>query len=354
MHLVDEPAARPGVRSEADKLRTQLRIGDFIDAGIGRAVEGAAYVATQPLRSVLTAYGEAVEAVKKLLPSEETRAVTGFRALVKQGNFRANEDTYVMLNNALLSDKLSKPEQAVAQRMVLRIADKLGIETTPTAPETPKLPDISDISVPRTMAGDRQTWSRRADGTEKGYGFLGPLRVPGTQHDVATEYSIGTKIGGKDVEIPTLVPTLTRAEVDRTLQAIADHKMPPEGVVKKAIEFALERAKEGKPFFATDQESPQGGGGSGGGPGGGGDATDIMREDAGVGVGRGRLNLKKALGTPGTTQPAAATPGYKTGSDDKRVTGKTTKTQDETFAALLRQRGLSEQQIQAEIQARKR
>jgi hypothetical protein len=47
----------------------------------------------------------------------------------------------------------------------------------------------------------------RADGTKKGTGFLGPLKRPDGM--TMTEYSVGVNIDGKDVEIPTLVPTLT-------------------------------------------------------------------------------------------------------------------------------------------------
>lgn len=113
--------------------------------------------------------------------------------------------------------------------------------------------DGKAYKVPRASGGQGMS---RPDGTQKGAGFLGPLPVPGT-NSVATEYSIGVQIGGKEVDIPTLVPTLTRQEVGQVLAAAAAGAAPPEAVVKKAREFAEQRIKEGKPVFATAEESPR-------------------------------------------------------------------------------------------------
>src|SRR5689334_1811887 len=52
--------------------------------------------------------------------------------------------------------------------------------------------------------------SLRPDGTTKGRGFFGPLSRP--DGSVSSEISIGVNIDGRELDIPTLVPTLTESE----------------------------------------------------------------------------------------------------------------------------------------------
>jgi hypothetical protein len=97
-------------------------------------------------------------------------------------------------------------------------------------------------------------WGKRADGSQKGNGFLGVLKRP--DGNVSTEISVGVNIDGKDVEIPTLVPTLTPAERE-TLLALPDGQMPPEAIIRKAAASARQRMAEGKSPFAQAGEMPQ-------------------------------------------------------------------------------------------------
>lgn len=95
----------------------------------------------------------------------------------------------------------------------------------------------------------------RADGTPKGNGFLGVLNRP--DGSVSSEISIGVNIDGKEVEIPTLVPTLTAAEKQWLLSNdIRDPKKIPPAIIQKAVDFATPRIKAGKSPFADDHESP--------------------------------------------------------------------------------------------------
>jgi hypothetical protein len=105
----------------------------------------------------------------------------------------------------------------------------------------------------RIPADIRSNPNLRPDGTPKGQGFFGPLSVPGA-NSIATEYSVGVQIGGKQMDIPSLVPTLTRAEVDQVLQAAAAGQHPPEPIIKKAQAYAESRIKAGKPVFAQAGE----------------------------------------------------------------------------------------------------
>jgi hypothetical protein len=100
---------------------------------------------------------------------------------------------------------------------------------------------------------ERQDFGRRPDGSPKGAGFLGVLKRP--DGDVSTEVSIGIEINGKEMDIPTLVPTLTSAEVQQVLNLKENQKIP-EAIIDKAVAHARKRMQEGKPVFATPDESP--------------------------------------------------------------------------------------------------
>lgn len=85
----------------------------------------------------------------------------------------------------------------------------------------------------------------------KGLGYFGPLA---DGDGVRSEYSIGVNIGGKEVEIPSLVPTLTEDEV-RSVMAMKDGDRMPHSVVQKAIAHATGRMQGGKdPFAATGEQ----------------------------------------------------------------------------------------------------
>ena len=98
----------------------------------------------------------------------------------------------------------------------------------------------------------------RTDGTTKGHGFLGdmPNAKEGTY---SSELSISTEDvkKGKEVLIPTMVPTLNQEELNHLLT----NKFNPQGrhgldssVAAKAIDFARNRDKQGKPYFALPNE----------------------------------------------------------------------------------------------------
>lgn len=102
-------------------------------------------------------------------------------------------------------------------------------------------------------AAKAPAWGMRVDGTRKGNGFLGVLKRP--DGGVSTEISIGVQFDGKEVEIPSMVPTLTKDEVN-TLLALKDGQPMPDAIVDKAVAHAKKRLAAGKSPFATDDESP--------------------------------------------------------------------------------------------------
>jgi ribosomal protein S20 len=94
----------------------------------------------------------------------------------------------------------------------------------------------------------------RADGSLKGRGYFGPLERPDGM--TMTEYSVGVNIDGKDVEIPTLVPTLTQAQIDVLLN-LQDGEKPPRDIIDKAIKHARERLKDKKSPFWNEKDDKQ-------------------------------------------------------------------------------------------------
>ena len=93
-----------------------------------------------------------------------------------------------------------------------------------------------------------QDYGLRPDGTKKGKGWLGPLKSP-AGHDV-TEYTIGVPIGGKEMDIPTIVPTLTKQEIAQVLSAADNDEDVPDSVKRKAIAHAEMMIKSGRSVFA--------------------------------------------------------------------------------------------------------
>lgn len=104
------------------------------------------------------------------------------------------------------------------------------------------------------VAGVGGKWGARADGTEKGDGYFGPLQMKDGSGSVATEISVGVNIDGREMEVPTLVPTLTQAERDHLLSGQA----PTQEIVRKAAEHARGRIAAGKSPFAQPGEAPGG------------------------------------------------------------------------------------------------
>ena len=95
-------------------------------------------------------------------------------------------------------------------------------------------------------------YGNRPDKTKKGLGYFGELERPdGT--GVMTEYSIGVPINGEEMDVPTLVPTLTPDEIRLILHMQEGDDMP-RSIVHKAIDHAHQRLSEGKPIFATEED----------------------------------------------------------------------------------------------------
>jgi hypothetical protein len=104
----------------------------------------------------------------------------------------------------------------------------------------------------RTTTGKLIDETKRPDGTSKGNGYLGVLKA--SDGSDVTEFSISSsdvKVKGKEIDFPTIVPTLTKAEVNLMLtDIIPNNKRIPDAIYKKAVDHAKKRIKEGKNVFA--------------------------------------------------------------------------------------------------------
>ena len=89
----------------------------------------------------------------------------------------------------------------------------------------------------------------RPDRSMKGSGFLGPIK--NNQGQTMTEYSIGVEFDGKEMDIPTFVPTLSPQEI-HYLTNMQDGMPIPQSIQQKAIDHALERLRQGQSPFAND------------------------------------------------------------------------------------------------------
>lgn len=93
----------------------------------------------------------------------------------------------------------------------------------------------------------------RNDGTIKGSGFFGPLSMTDGSGRTMTEFSVGVDFGGVETEIPTLVPTLTKQELD----FLRSGNDPSRAIIDKAIAHAKQRASKGLSPFISEGESIQ-------------------------------------------------------------------------------------------------
>ena len=101
---------------------------------------------------------------------------------------------------------------------------------------------------------DKSSWGTRYGTNDpKGLGFLGVLGRP--DGGVSSELSIGVNINGREMEVPSMVPTLNAAQRKRLL-SLRDGERMPQDIVDAAAAYAKQRVAAGKSPFASDEESP--------------------------------------------------------------------------------------------------
>lgn len=151
-----------------------------------------------------------------------------------------------------------------------------AVEAAPTSAATPAEPVMTDAEKQAKAAKNREKnlsvstnkpvepavipkdkGNMRPDGTAKGTGYLGVLKA--SDGSDVTEYSMSTgavKVKGKEIDFPTIVPTLTKEEVNLMLtDIIPNNKRIPDAIANKAIDHAKKRIAEGKSVFANTEDS---------------------------------------------------------------------------------------------------
>lgn len=88
----------------------------------------------------------------------------------------------------------------------------------------------------------------RPDGSPKGRGYFGELK--NKDGSTSTELTIGVDLGQGEENIPLLVPTLTRKDIEH----IQSGEDPTDDMIDKAIKFAIARKREGLPAYALPEE----------------------------------------------------------------------------------------------------
>jgi hypothetical protein len=117
------------------------------------------------------------------------------------------------------------------------------------AAPSPELP--ADNKVPLQPKIDETDWKPnrsdlREDGSMKGPGFLGVRKGRGKMEGKSmSEYSVGVEIDGKEMDVPSMVPTLSNDELDDVL-----HGNITDSIQRKASDHAKQRISEGKSVLA--------------------------------------------------------------------------------------------------------
>ena len=97
----------------------------------------------------------------------------------------------------------------------------------------------------------------RSDGSKKSArGFLGPIKNNVTG-GIMTEVSVDLDIGGQRIQVPTLVPTLTKKEIEilSNMKLEGNAKNIPQSIIDKAASHAKERIAQNKnPFYVDGEE----------------------------------------------------------------------------------------------------
>jgi len=103
-------------------------------------------------------------------------------------------------------------------------------------------------------------YGKRQDGTNKAQGFLGELKRP--DGNISTEISAGVTLDGKNIDIPLLVPGLSKEHLDYLINTDPSSKTffkdMPSGIMDIAVSHAKMRMEQGKSVFATEEDKPQG------------------------------------------------------------------------------------------------
>lgn len=170
-------------------------------------------------------------------------------------SFKGGMPGYDEAGNPIISNDFTGaapiPAGALANQEAMRKAEEATSNVT-------KQPTTKSSREATGKLEDATSFGNRPDGTPKGTGYLGVLKD--AKGNSVTEYSISSedvKVNGKEIDFPTIVPTLTKKEVDLMLtDIIPNNKRIPDAIYKKAVAHAKKRITEGKSVFADTTPTP--------------------------------------------------------------------------------------------------
>ena len=242
----DEIAAEDDVQDDVVKMPE-----GFDEAAAGDIDE--AYMKSAPdVTAAPAAPGAPEPAAKAAEPAKKESFGEAFAR-----NRKAGEKTFTWNGKSYTTDTadgkstakpVAKPEIAAPIRENTAIQKAAPAAQPPVDAKAPPKDSYKPIGA-QAKLGDspsfaKQPFGPRRDGTPKGMGYLGVLKTP--KGESMTEYTIGVNIDGKEMDIPSLVPTLTAAEVDH----ITSTGQITDAIQQKAVAHAKSRLKAGKSVFA--------------------------------------------------------------------------------------------------------
>jgi hypothetical protein len=136
----------------------------------------------------------------------------------------------------------------LSRKDIVDLGSELALDIADNLKGLSGSPDSQRAVLLNIIGSDYKEQPQAETERKKGPGFLGTLARP--DGDTSTELSIGVELDGREIEIPSLVPTLTKTEVDHMLSG----KKPTKAIVDKAVEHAKKRMAEGKDVFAQPGE----------------------------------------------------------------------------------------------------
>jgi tape measure domain-containing protein len=201
---------------------------------------------------------------KSEFEKEQDKIKNFIASLDKQVALLGKENTDILKYDASLLKLSETQKKSVAQNIkliesfsqqdeILNTADKINQDYIPAIDEFIK--EVSELDKlfnrEKSLKLDFDLGNRK-NGTKKGLGFLGPL--VDSSGNFVTEFTVGVNIEGKEIEIPTLVPTLNKEEINKILTLKESDVIPTE-IIDKAVAFAKTRLEKGLDVFASPTES---------------------------------------------------------------------------------------------------
>ena len=269
---------------DLDRLEQMVR-GRYIDPVEARVKDSAKNKVIQALRGVEGITGAAIAQVVALADSPDPNDMLAFNQIVSRLNLpidmRRMGDDYMAskrFEGALGRDSsvdvmAYRPDEGKTQYSLgaqKRFPNLLGKDSSADVsarvstmgdPEIrasfeKRFADGGEVDIFEAEAPRRSPDAYRRDGSLKSQtGFLGPI-INRHSGKPMTELSIGVEIGGREVEIPSMVPTLTEEEriLLQNLRIGVDPM--PKSIVIKAKRHAMERIKSGlSPFLPAEPQN---------------------------------------------------------------------------------------------------